>query len=131
MLSRSLRAVLRKESWMFCAGLLLSIADLLKFFELQNKPTCTLGYIAAGQAQNNSMFRGPSPAEHGGINLPPRRHISKAAPPSRVAASTIRCPPALFNPEVDRGQNILHSVKICEGIACASNSALVYNPRRG
>jgi hypothetical protein len=32
MLNLSFRAVFRKESWMFCAGLLLSIADLLTLF---------------------------------------------------------------------------------------------------
>src|SRR5260370_23058538 len=36
MFNRSLRAVFRKESWMFCADLLLSIADLLKVLRPPN-----------------------------------------------------------------------------------------------
>jgi hypothetical protein len=54
MLNLSLRAVFRKESWIFCAGLLLSIADLLKFFDLQ--PTNLRPSAAASGAQTNSMF---------------------------------------------------------------------------
>src|SRR5580704_8920949 len=63
--NRSLRAVFRKESWMFCAGLLLSIADLLKFFDLQS-PTCPFPQ-APGRAQTNSMFLRPSASGARGV----------------------------------------------------------------
>src|SRR5580693_7359147 len=77
MFNRSLRAVFRKESWMFCAGLLLSIADLLRFFELQhaNLP----GPQSSGQVHRNSMFLAAFPHWSSalgtrGVSLPLRRH---------------------------------------------------------
>jgi hypothetical protein len=68
---------------MFCAGLLLSIADLLKFFELR-ATNLHLSAFAAGQAQNNSTFLTAFRLRNtGGQILPSRRHVSEAAPPSR------------------------------------------------
>src|ERR1700693_1801615 len=52
-LNRSLRAVFRKESWMFCAGLPLSIADLLRLCLATNQLAPS---AESGQAQTNSMF---------------------------------------------------------------------------
>src|SRR5580698_7925241 len=82
MLNLSLRAVFRKESWMFCAGLLLSIADLLKFFDLHhtncalgncfghsNQQHVPLGISAAGTRGENpasSPPRFPKAAQHTG-----------------------------------------------------------------
>src|SRR5208282_4709641 len=83
MLNLSLRAVFRKESWMFCAGLLFSIADLLKFFELPKQ-----------------LSHGPSARKGHGNSLPLRRQSkAKGRAARQVAASTIRPPRALFNPE--------------------------------
>src|SRR6059058_2509767 len=62
-LTRSFRAVLRKESWMFCAGLLLSIADLLQL-------NCQLPTAGPGRfepAPNHSRFPSlPALKEQGG-----------------------------------------------------------------
>src|SRR5579872_6014249 len=61
MLALSLRAVLRKESWMFCAGLLLSIADLSSIRKLrsfQRLPTAA----CRGQAKQTACSRKPSTA---------------------------------------------------------------------
>src|SRR5690348_11580348 len=76
-LTRSFRAVFRKESWMFCAGLLLSIADLLEL-------NCQLPTAGPGRfepAPNHSRFPSlPALKEQGGttrseavISLPPAR----------------------------------------------------------
>jgi hypothetical protein len=99
MLNRSLRAVFKKESWMFCAGLLLSIADLLKFFELRTTnlrlrpwPQGKLKTTACSRRPLAEETRGEQPA-----SSPPRFRGCAA---QQVATSTIRCPPALFNPEV-------------------------------
>src|ERR1019366_5170846 len=97
MLSLSLRAVFRNESWMFCAGLLLSIADLLRFFNLQH--TISPLPQPPGQPQTTSMFFPASPPEeHGGTTCLLAARFPKAA--WQVAASTIRRPPVLFNLEV-------------------------------
>src|SRR5580658_186662 len=68
MLNLSLRAVFRKESWMFCAGLLLSIADLLTFFDLQHQ----LALPQEASSNQQHVPRRLSSQEHGGDNLLPR-----------------------------------------------------------
>src|ERR1700691_2481963 len=75
---------------MFCAGLLLSIADLLMVLL-----TCDNINL-----QNCSRFLALWLEEHGGDNLPPRSSVSQRCAAWQVAASTIRCPPALFNLEL-------------------------------
>src|SRR5271169_3098581 len=85
MLVLSLRAVLRNESWMFCAGLLPSIADLLRFFDA---PAATALAVPAA-------LRSPG-------NLAVASTGSKTDSSARqtipsLAASTIRGPSRLFN----------------------------------
>src|ERR1700740_2467234 len=64
MFNRSLRAVFRKVSWMFCAGLLLSIADLLNFNLRENLPRA---HASSGQANATACSWRPSGLEeHGG-----------------------------------------------------------------
>src|SRR5579862_4704770 len=95
MLSRSLRAVLRKESWMFCAGLLLSIADLLDC-RLRNCQPPTSDH-ARGQDQAYSMFPEafPLPPETRGDNSTGRASSASRRIPADV--STIRRSLPLFN----------------------------------
>src|ERR1700739_3146118 len=88
MFSLSLRAVLRKESWMFCAGLLVSISRSPLVLNLRSPK-----YKSA--ARPHFCVRGTR-----GDNLPPRRPVSWACAAWQVAASTIRRPLALFNLEL-------------------------------
>src|SRR5581483_499122 len=99
MLALSLRAVLRKESWMFCAGLLFSIADLLLLCELQ---TATAAHPIRGKAQVTVCSR-PLRSCLGtqGDNPPCRSHPSGAQQPGGQVVSTIRRSAPLFNREFD------------------------------
>src|SRR5271166_1603313 len=125
-LNRSLRAVFKKESWMFCAGLPLSIADLLGFCDVQRQLAPSAD---SGQAQTNSMFLADfPPEEHGGTTLPPRRPFLRTCVAWQVAVSTIRCLLALFNPEPVEASTFLSQR---QGIPIPSLVALVYNPRVG
>src|ERR1700722_5973268 len=99
MLNLSLRAVFRKESWMFCAGLLLSIADLLKFFDLQHsnlRPRQSLRALKPTACSSRTFPR----QERGGETLLLRRLRFPRLRSTQVAASTIRRRPALFNLEL-------------------------------
>jgi hypothetical protein len=83
MLNRSLRAVFRKESWMFWAGLLFSIADLLKFFDLRDT-SLPLPQTVQDKLQINSMFLADLPhQEHGGLACLFAARFPKSAPPGR------------------------------------------------
>src|ERR1017187_7757542 len=100
MLNLSLRAVLRKESWMFCAGLLFSIADLLDSFELR-----PIQLAASAFASGPAFPRGFSRKEYGGTNLPscrldPSRRRRRAGNSEYATASTIRRPFEHFNIEL-------------------------------
>src|SRR6266446_9762585 len=99
MFNRSLRAVFRKESWMFCAGLLLSIADLLKVLRPPNT-TLPLPQTPQGKFQSTACSSRTSAQGTRGDNLPPHRPISQGRAAQQVAASTIRGPHPLFNLEV-------------------------------
>src|SRR5580765_6224122 len=88
MLALSLRAVLRKESWMFCAGLLLSIADLLNFVDC-DVPTAGPQAQWAGSKQQHvpgslpaaTGTRGDNPAgpRLNGSAIPARRCLYDTA----------------------------------------------------
>src|SRR5271166_1728896 len=98
-LNRSLRAVFRKESWMFCAGLPLSIADLLRFCDVHqtNSPLPQnqgkLKPTACSLRTSRMRNTGGQPCLFAA-----RFFLTCAA--WQVAVSTIRCPLALFNPEL-------------------------------
>src|SRR5438270_3425876 len=91
-LTRSFRAVFRKESWMFCAGLLLSIADLLEL-------NCQLPTAGPGRfepAPNHSRFPSlPALKEQGGTRR--QKHCFHFCRPD---VSTIRRTELLFNTQV-------------------------------
>src|ERR1022692_2583236 len=135
MLSLSLRAVFRKESWMFCAGLLLSIADLLKSFDLRH--TNLRPRQSPQSAQTISMFLAGSPLpEHRGKPCFLAARFSQACAAQQVAASTIRRPPELFNPELANNTRNLRKPSFLTRVRVDAHipflpSRFVYNPRRG
>src|SRR5258708_6098461 len=99
MFNLSLRAVFRKESWMFCAGLLLSIADLLWYFDLQQLAPWARDPSASSNQQH--VPRSLPHQEHGGTTcLLAASFFPKGCAAQQVAARSIRRPPPLFNREV-------------------------------
>src|SRR5580698_10251815 len=113
MLNLSLRAVFRKESWIFCAGLLLSIADLLKFLDLRHsnlhprQPPWALKPTACSSRTFRSRTRGD--------NLLPRRPISQAAPHAGSCEYDTASPHS-FQPGTCGNRLFLHNVKICHRV---------------
>src|SRR5271166_3208071 len=128
MLNLSLRAVFRKESWMFCAGLLLSIADLLKFFDLLQPASSA---ETSRQVQINSMFLATSAPGTRGVSLPLRVPVSQGRSAWQVAASTIRPPTALFNRESVETSFLSQCKDLRSRSPIPLRRAVVYNPRRG
>src|ERR1039458_3691009 len=104
MLNRSLRAVFRKESWMFCAGLPLSIADVLRFSDSQhtNSP---LPQTRGTRKPTACPSRTSRLKEHGGTTCLLAASVPQDGAAWQVAVSTIRCPRALFNPELAECQS--------------------------
>src|SRR6266852_1887603 len=111
MFNRSLRAVFRKESWMFCAGLLLSIADLLKFFDLRI-PTCPFRRRLRASSNRQHVPSRTSHERARGDNLPPRRLVfPKAAPPSGSCEEHTASPSAFQPRSSEKGLRLFYSVQ--------------------
>src|ERR1700685_565205 len=81
---------------MFCAGLLLSIADLLSSLELQ-PIHLLLRHLPQDQLKVTTFPRDLPHKEHGGTTCLLAAPVFRGRAARQVAASTIRRLPALFN----------------------------------
>src|SRR5215469_1126309 len=101
MLARSLRAVLRKESCIFCAGLLLSIADLLcvVYCRLPSR-RLTGAHERARTTANVPRKLFPVALEQSGLPAGPYSNSARSELFQQMVRSTIRRSAPLFNREV-------------------------------